>query len=89
MEHTSLAIFESNPEVGSSRKTTRGWEMSAKATFTRFACPPEIPLRSTFPITVLRHLSKRSWLMTASTRLRLSALVTDRGSFISAVYMSI
>ncbi len=37
MAHTSLAILESKPEVGSSRKTTMGCEMSAKATLTRLA----------------------------------------------------
>ena len=37
MAHTSLAILESKPEVGSSRKTTIGCEMSAKATLTRLA----------------------------------------------------
>ncbi len=35
---TSLAVYESSPEVGSSRNSTRGLLTSAMPTFVRFAC---------------------------------------------------
>ena len=41
---TSLAVKESNPEVGSSRKSTRGLVMSAMPTFVRFACASKIKI---------------------------------------------
>ena len=39
-ERTSLAVKESRPEVGSSRKSTRGLVTSASPMLVRFACPP-------------------------------------------------
>mmetsp|Transcript_34054 Transcript_34054/g.90281 ORF Transcript_34054/g.90281 Transcript_34054/m.90281 type:complete len:144 (+) Transcript_34054:1150-1581(+) len=86
---TSFAIFESRPEVGSSRKMTFGRVMRASAMFTRLAWPPEMPRRSWLPMTVRRHFSRRSSRMTSSTRCCFSARGTDRGSFSSAWYISI
>mmetsp|Transcript_132996 Transcript_132996/g.323256 ORF Transcript_132996/g.323256 Transcript_132996/m.323256 type:complete len:144 (-) Transcript_132996:366-797(-) len=86
---TSFAMRESRPEVGSSRKTTFGRVISASAMFTRFAWPPEMPRCSWLPMTVLRHFCRRSNSMTSSHLCRFSALLTLRGSFSSAVYISI
>ena len=35
---TSLAVYESSPDVGSSRNNTRGLLTNAMPTFVRFAC---------------------------------------------------
>ena len=86
--HTSSAIAESSPVVGSSRKRTGGRVMSESPMFTRFFCPPEMPVTSSPPMTVLRHSSSRSWLITSSQRSSCCARVSA-GSFSSAVYMSI
>mmetsp|Transcript_18103 Transcript_18103/g.40976 ORF Transcript_18103/g.40976 Transcript_18103/m.40976 type:complete len:144 (+) Transcript_18103:116-547(+) len=86
---TSFAMRESRPDVGSSRKTTFGRVMSANAMFTRFAWPPEMPRCSWLPMTVLRHLSRRNFAMTSSTRCCFSARLSLAGSLSSAVYMSI
>ena len=56
----SSAIAESSPVVGSSRKRIGGRVMSESPTFTRFFCPPEMPLTSSPPMIVLRHSSSRS-----------------------------
>mmetsp|Transcript_15167 Transcript_15167/g.39030 ORF Transcript_15167/g.39030 Transcript_15167/m.39030 type:complete len:144 (+) Transcript_15167:1359-1790(+) len=88
-EQTSLAMCESRPEVGSSRKITFGRVMRASAMFTRLAWPPEMPRISWLPMTVPRHFSRRSRRMTSSTRCCFSSLVTVVGSFSSAVYISI
>mmetsp|Transcript_29132 Transcript_29132/g.71545 ORF Transcript_29132/g.71545 Transcript_29132/m.71545 type:complete len:120 (+) Transcript_29132:1810-2169(+) len=85
----SLAMYESRPDVGSSRKRIDGRWMSASAMLTRFACPPEMPRISTFPITVLRHVSSPSVPMTSSTRARRCSEVHVIGSVSSAVYISI
>mmetsp|Transcript_132994 Transcript_132994/g.323247 ORF Transcript_132994/g.323247 Transcript_132994/m.323247 type:complete len:118 (-) Transcript_132994:366-719(-) len=82
-------LVASRPEVGSSRKTTFGRVISASAMFTRFAWPPEMPRCSWLPMTVLRHFCRRSNSMTSSHLCRFSALLTLRGSFSSAVYISI
>mmetsp|Transcript_87046 Transcript_87046/g.269503 ORF Transcript_87046/g.269503 Transcript_87046/m.269503 type:complete len:144 (+) Transcript_87046:1165-1596(+) len=87
--HTSFAMCESRPDVGSSRKTTFGRVMSASAMFTRFAWPPEMPRRSWLPMTVPRHFCKRRRSMTSSHLCRFSSRLTLPGSFRSAVYISI
>lgn len=38
--HTSLAVYESSPEVGSSRNSTRGLDTSAMPMFVRLHWPP-------------------------------------------------
>mmetsp|Transcript_53375 Transcript_53375/g.129837 ORF Transcript_53375/g.129837 Transcript_53375/m.129837 type:complete len:127 (-) Transcript_53375:397-777(-) len=86
---TSSAVRLSSPLVGSSRNRTGGRVINASPMFTRFACPPEIPLDREFPITVCRHDSKSSIAMTSLTRLVRSAGVNDVGNFNSAVYFSI
>mmetsp|Transcript_30969 Transcript_30969/g.92004 ORF Transcript_30969/g.92004 Transcript_30969/m.92004 type:complete len:135 (-) Transcript_30969:190-594(-) len=86
--HTSSAIAESRPVVGSSRKRTGGRVMSERPMLTRFFCPPEMPLTSSPPMTVLRQPSRRSCAITSSTRSRFCARVSA-GSLSSAVYMSI
>mmetsp|Transcript_106252 Transcript_106252/g.298848 ORF Transcript_106252/g.298848 Transcript_106252/m.298848 type:complete len:144 (-) Transcript_106252:379-810(-) len=86
---TSFAIFESRPEVGSSKKMTLGRVMRASAMFTRLAWPPEMPRHNWLPMTVLRHFSRRSKRMTSSTCCRFSGPETDSGSFSSAWYISI
>ena len=48
---TSLAVKESRPDVGSSRKSTEGLVMSAMAMLVRLACPPEMPLTIALPTT--------------------------------------
>lgn len=48
-------VSESSPEVGSSRKTTVGSEISSTAIDVRFLSPPEIPLMTTPPTNVSRH----------------------------------
>jgi hypothetical protein len=40
----------SSPDVGSSKKSTNGEAMSSMPMFTRFLCPPEMPLVSSSPI---------------------------------------
>ena len=42
----SLEVYESRPDVGSSRNSTRGLTTIASATLVRFAWPPEIPLQN-------------------------------------------
>mmetsp|Transcript_6057 Transcript_6057/g.11045 ORF Transcript_6057/g.11045 Transcript_6057/m.11045 type:complete len:86 (+) Transcript_6057:1369-1626(+) len=69
---SSLAIWESRPEVGSSRKRTGGREMRASPTLTRFCWPPEIPRRSESPILVLRQPSSFSFSIRSFTRCCLS-----------------
>mmetsp|Transcript_90015 Transcript_90015/g.280159 ORF Transcript_90015/g.280159 Transcript_90015/m.280159 type:complete len:144 (-) Transcript_90015:366-797(-) len=86
---TSFAMRESRPDVGSSRKTTLGRVTSASAMFTRFVWPPEMPRRSWLPMTVPRHFSRRRSSMTSSQRWRFPSRPRLRGSFSSAVYMSI
>ena len=43
---TINAVKESNPEVGSSRKSTDGLVMSSQPILTRLRSPPETPLRN-------------------------------------------
>ena len=86
---TSFAIKESRPEVGSSRKITAGFVISARAMLTRFACPPETPRISTPPMTVFSQLSSPSAAITSATRPAFLAMLRLVGSRSSAVYMSI
>mmetsp|Transcript_23037 Transcript_23037/g.46892 ORF Transcript_23037/g.46892 Transcript_23037/m.46892 type:complete len:135 (-) Transcript_23037:407-811(-) len=88
MAHTSSAIAESRPVVGSSRKRMGGRVMSESPMLTRFFCPPEMPLTRSPPMSVLRQSWRRSWRITSSQRSRCCARLSA-GSLSSAVYMSI
>ena len=50
----------SRPDVGSSRKTQRGWPTSSTAMAVRFFSPPEMPLIMMFPTSVSAHFSSPS-----------------------------
>mmetsp|Transcript_1619 Transcript_1619/g.5371 ORF Transcript_1619/g.5371 Transcript_1619/m.5371 type:complete len:173 (-) Transcript_1619:228-746(-) len=86
---TSLAVNESRPDVGSSRNSTRGFVMSAIPMFTRFACPPEMPLLSSLPINTSLQDSNPSTLISSLTAIIFRAASSDILRFKSAVYRSI
>jgi len=52
---TDVAVNESRPVVGSSRKIKFGSVMSSTPIDVRFLSPPETPLTSGPPILVLEH----------------------------------
>mmetsp|Transcript_1852 Transcript_1852/g.7440 ORF Transcript_1852/g.7440 Transcript_1852/m.7440 type:complete len:117 (+) Transcript_1852:351-701(+) len=86
---TSLAVNESNPDVGSSRNRMLGSVMSAMAMFSRLACPPEIPFTISEPTrTSLAPARPRSW-SSFSQAASFDSALSSRGRLSSAVYMSI
>mmetsp|Transcript_27658 Transcript_27658/g.84846 ORF Transcript_27658/g.84846 Transcript_27658/m.84846 type:complete len:215 (-) Transcript_27658:112-756(-) len=69
IEHTSSAIFESKPDVGSSHRMTSGFDNSSSATLTRLRWPPERPrLPVGEPTRVSAQDARPSCFRTASTR---------------------
>jgi len=82
---TSLAVYESSPEVGSSRKSTLGSATSAMPMLTRLHCPPEIPRWKTDPIRTSRQSFSCSFFSSVSTRLRFSWMSMSPDSLSSAV----
>lgn len=70
--------------VGSSRNRASGTAASSMAMFTRFRCPPEMPLRSSSPIIEwLTPDRLRAW-MIASTWLETSVDVQEEESRVRA-----
>lgn len=65
---TKNAEAASRPEVGSSRKSSVGCVMSSEAMETRRFCPPEIPLRNQFPMSVSAQSARPRSVMTSSVR---------------------
>ena len=86
---TSLAVNESRPEVGSSRKSTRGLVTSAMPMLTRLACPPLMPRARLDPMRTSRQGASASCSMTALTLATFVAAGVASGFLSSAVYISI
>ena len=82
---TSFAVKLSSPDVGSSRKRTRGEVMMAMPMLVRFACPPLMPLTSGLPILTSRQAVSASASSTSSTAAFLDSMDSVMGRFISAV----
>ena len=86
---TSLAVKESRPLVGSSRKRTDGSVMSAMAMFRRLACPPEMPLTISEPTRTSLAAASPSSSRSFSHAASLDSALSSSGRLSSAVYMSI
>mmetsp|Transcript_18912 Transcript_18912/g.37630 ORF Transcript_18912/g.37630 Transcript_18912/m.37630 type:complete len:159 (-) Transcript_18912:1855-2331(-) len=73
---TRLDEAESSPEVGSSRNSTLGFDMSSSPMFTRFFSPPETPRLTTSPTRLLRtRLSPRFPMISSASSLMSSSEV--------------
>mmetsp|Transcript_5117 Transcript_5117/g.15306 ORF Transcript_5117/g.15306 Transcript_5117/m.15306 type:complete len:121 (+) Transcript_5117:1429-1791(+) len=83
---TVNAVFESRPDVGSSRRMTAGSMRSSLAMLTRFLSPPEIPfLNSPSPIIVLAVFVRFNFFSTSVTLASFSVRVIVSGSLTLAV----
>ena len=86
---TSLAVKESKPLVGSSRKSTDGSVINAIAMFRRFAWPPLMPLTISEPTNTSRADARPSSPRSFSHAASLDSALSSSGRFSSAVYASI
>jgi hypothetical protein len=80
-----LDVYESSPDVGSSRKRIFGRDTIARAMLVRLAWPPEMPRARTDPMRTSRQPARASWSMTDPTRDARSALEVVVGSLRAAL----